>query len=204
MSRLPSWSRPASLVVLVAGLALPLALPAQVPETQFEDSSLPARTREALSRYAQTVRTWAMVQRIAEAVVAQNGREVPIERVEEIDRAWAAEEEPSGLAQELATNECARALQSLVSANPGYVVAFVADAQGALVCMTSRPPSYWQWRDPRFFRAFDEGRGAVFVSARVIDPATQAALHYLSAPIMREGRAAGVLVVGRIVDGPGD
>src|SRR5688500_14677572 len=131
---------------LLAGATLCALLPvapalSQPPATrsrpvEFENPSLPAKQKELLARYAETVGRWALVQRISNAVAAQNARELSLERIQDIDRAWQAGGNPDQLATELARNECAQALQALLAGNPGYAEAFVTDKRGALVCMS--------------------------------------------------------------------
>jgi hypothetical protein len=138
-----------------------------------------------------------MIQRVAEAVAAQNARDLPLEEIRELDRAWSQGREPEALSRELLSNDCARALQSLLGANPGYLSAFVADARGALVCMTSRASAYWWWEDVRFYRAWDEGRGAAFVSSERTDEPTGATVRFISVPVLHQGDVVGVLVTSR-------
>lgn len=199
---IPSFRRLAATALLVAGGAAVEAPGARGSEVRFEAPAPAARERAILVSYAETVRIWAMVQRVAEAVIEQNSRQVPLERVQEIAGAWAEGREPEELTRELATNECARALQSVLAANTASITAFAVDGQGALVCMTSRVSSYWLWQDPRWYAAFDDGRGALFVSKEVEDEATEATVRFVSAPVVREGRAVGVLVVGRLARVP--
>jgi hypothetical protein len=165
----------------------------------FEDASLPAKQKELLSRYADTVARWALVQRVVQAVAEQNARPLSQERILEIDRAWQAGGNPDGLPRELASNDCAQALQSLLVAHPGYSEVFVSDARGALVCMTARTSDYWQGDEAKFTRAWAGGRGAQFVSAIGHDESAGGLeTVHVSVPVVSGGRAIGVLTASRI------
>ena len=189
---------------LLAAVALSAPLPAQAPaaaprRVEFESAKLPAKQKELLARYVDAVGRWALVQRIVQEVTAHNERELSAERIQEIDRAWQSGGNPGGLPEQLARNECAQALQSLLAGNPGYADAFVTDARGALVCMTSRTTDYYQGDEAKFARAFADGAGAAFVSASERDESVGLDVVHISVPVMSEGRAIGVLVASRIV-----
>jgi len=169
---------------------------------QFADSALAPGDREMLARSAQLVGRWAMVQRVVQAVKAQAASPSPMERVQAIDQAWQRGEDPEGLATALAKNECAQALQTLMSANPGYGEAFVSDDRGALVCMTQRTSDYFQGDEEIWSRAWAGGAGAVFVSANERDASTGLDLVHISVPIKSAGKVIGVLTVGKIASPP--
>ena len=169
------------------------------PRVEFENGAMPAGERELLTRYATTVTRWAMVQRIVQAVQAQEAKAMPAERIQQIDQAWQRGEDPEGLATALAKNDCAQALQTLLGSNPGYGEAFVADDRGALVCMSQRTSHYWQGDKAKWSRAYAEGAGAIFISHAEHDESTGLDLVRISVPVRAAGRVIGVLIVGRIV-----
>ena len=184
---------------LAALLAAPASAQAPAPlSVEFQDDSLSARQKEQLTKYAETVRRWAMVQRVVQAVAEQNGREVSPERIQEIDAAWQKGGNPGGLPGELERNSCAQALQALLASNPGYAELFVADARGALVCMNARTSDYYQGDEDNFVRAFAGGAGATFVSSQAADESVGLELVHISVPVMSGGRAIGVLTAGRL------
>ncbi|HEV8630906.1 MAG TPA: hypothetical protein VGV61_11355 [Thermoanaerobaculia bacterium] len=169
------------------------------PRVEFENGAMPAVEKELLTRYATTVTRWAMVQRIVQAVQAQDAKAMPPERIQQIDLAWQRGEDPEGLATALAKNDCAQVLQTLLSSNPGYGDAFVADDRGALVCMSERTSGYWHGDEAKWSRAYAEGAGAIFVSQGEHDESTGLDLVRISVPVRAAGRVIGVLIVGRIV-----
>jgi hypothetical protein len=172
------------------------------PSVQFADPKLTAGDREVLTRAAKQVASWAMVQRIVQAVKAQEASPPAMERVRAIDEAWQRGEDPEGLATALAKNDCAQALQTLMSANPGYGDAFVTDHQGALVCMTERANDYWQGDEEPFTGAYAGGAGALFVSKTERDAASGIDMVFIAAPIKSAGQVIGVLAVERLAAPP--
>lgn len=181
-----------------AAAPAPTAAAAAPSGPQFADERLAPGDREILGRAAQLVSRWAMVQRVVLAVKARQQAPLAAERVQAIDQAWQRGEDPEGLATALAKNDCAQALQTLVSANLGYAEAFVTDEQGALVCMTQRTSDFWQGDEEAWSRAWADGSGAVFVSKSEPDASTGLDLVHIAVPIKSAGRAIGVLVAGKI------
>ncbi len=172
--------------------------PAAPAGPQFADEHLTPGDRELLGRAAQLVSRWAMVQRVVLAVKARQQAPLAAERVQAIDQAWQRGQDPEGLATALAKNECAQALQTLVSANLGYAEAFVTDDQGAIVCMTQRTSDFWQGDEEHWTRAWAGGGGAVFVSKSEPDSSTGLDLVHIAVPVKSAGRTVGVLVAGKI------
>jgi len=168
------------------------------PSVQFADAGLSAGDREVLARAAQQVARWAMVQRVVQAVKAQEAAPPAAERVQTVDAAWRRGEDPDGLATALGKNDCAQALQTLMAANPGYGGAFVTDHQGALVCMTERTDDYFQGDEEPFTGAYAGGTGALFVSKSERDAASGLDMVTISAPIRSAGQVIGVLAVERL------
>lgn len=180
------------------------ALPATAAGTgvQFEDPSIAPGDREVLARAAQQVGRWAMIQRVVQAVKAQEAAPPAMERVRAIDEAWQRGEDPDGLATALAKNDCAQALQTLMSANPGYGEAYVTDHQGAIVCMTDRTSDYWQGDEEAWTRAYGGGAGAVVVGKTERDATTGLDVVPISVPVKSAGQVIGVLTVEKIAAPP--
>jgi hypothetical protein len=188
---------------VAASLAAAQSTPPGKPPLLFADGELPTRQREQLARQAEAVSRWAMVQRVVAAVRAQNAAPLTSERIAELDAAWQRGENPDGLATRLAANDCAIALQSAITANPGFAEAFVTDELGALVCMTTRTSDYAQADEETWQRAYAGGAGALFVDAARHDESVGSTVYPIAVPVRWAGRAIGVLVVSRLVAGEG-
>jgi hypothetical protein len=168
------------------------------PPLLFEDQSLSERQRDHLARSAEAVSRWAMVQRVVAAVRAQNEAPLTSERIAEIDAAWQRGEDPEGLVARLSSNECASALQSLLTANPGFAEIFVTDERGALVCSTARTSDYAQADEEKWQRAYAAGAGAVFVATVQRDESAGSEVIQIAVPVRWAGRTVGVLVAGKL------
>jgi hypothetical protein len=179
------------------------AVPARTYRIEFENAALPARQKELLARYADQIVGWAASDRLARAASQQSAKPMSMARIHEIDREWQGGADPEGLATALARNDCARALAAILVANPGYGEAFVADSQGALVCMSRRTSDYWQGDEAKWSRSWAGGTGAVFVSKVAHDDSTGVDLMHISAPITSGGHLVGVLVVGKLLTAGG-
>lgn len=197
--------RPAIHAVALAVLGCLTALPAQPqaagrPAVVFAEG-VPARQKELLGRYAETVARWAMVQRVVAAVAAQSAQPRSREAIAEVDRAWRAGEDPEGLVASLSTNDCAVALQTLLGANPGYVEAFATDQYGAVACMSQRTGAFYHGDEERWRRAYNDGAGGVFVAAAAHDQTIGSEVVRISVPVRAAGRTVGVLTVARVAGG---
>jgi hypothetical protein len=185
--------------VATCGAAALAQAPAK-PPIVFQSQSLPARQRELLTRHAETAVRWAMVQRVVSAVTARNAAPVSAERTAELAAAWERGEDLDGQLGALLANECAQALQSVVTANPGFAAATVTDRHGALVCASERVGSYYQGDDEGWRRAFADGAGAIFVGAVRQDPVLGEVVE-IAVPVRVAGAAVGVLTVSRMIGG---
>jgi hypothetical protein len=175
------------------------AQPTRVLKVDFENAALPARQKELLARYADEIVDWAATPQVVRAAQEQSAKPQPLERIQEIDRAWQGGGNPQGLVTSLGNNDCAKSLLSLLRANRGFGEAFVTDSKGALVCMTRRTSDYWQGDEAKWTRAWAGGSGAVFVSEVAHDDSTDLDLMHISVPIRAAGRLVGVLTVGRLL-----
>jgi hypothetical protein len=197
---------PFLLVLPLLAAPLPAAAPSAPKATasatahvDYANAALPAREKELLARYAQQVERWAMIQRVVEAVAAQDTHLPSDERIHQIDDAWQKGGNPEGIVTALLQNDCAQAMQAVLNANAGWVEAMVTDRKGALVCITQRTSDYWQGDEAKFIRAWAGGAGALFVDAAEKDESTGLELVHISAPIRVAGKPAGVLIVGKLM-----
>jgi hypothetical protein len=195
-----------SLMVVLSLAASATPLPSAPPvqpramRVEFENEALPARQKELLAHYGEQVAGWASDGSIVQAIEAQNAKHLTRDHILQVDTAWQRGEDPDGLATALAHNECAQALNAILAAHVGYAEAFVADSQGANVCMTRRTSDYWQGDEPKFSRAWAGGSGVIFVSKVAHDDSTKVDLMHISVPVRSSaGRLIGVLIVGKLL-----
>ncbi|MBZ0111126.1 MAG: PDC sensor domain-containing protein [Thermoanaerobaculia bacterium] len=187
-------------LLCLAGGVMMTAATLDAQEVLFEDSRQSGRKKKHLEAYAQRVQIWGMVQRIVGDVRAQNETPVPDEEVQATDRSWRTGEPPAELVQHLTTNECAQALQSVLSSSPGYASAYVTDRTGTLVCMSSRADGYSMAREAPFLRSYAGGSGAIFIAKPHQDPFLGIDVLEISVPVRDRTEVIGVLTAVRLVD----
>lgn len=150
---------------------------------------------KSLTAESVKLKAWANDATIVGATKAQNGKKVAIAEVQRLDQQWIAGKARE-LVKQVTTGPCADHLRKLASENPAYGEAFVSDDQGALVCATQTTSDYWQGDEAKFIRAYDAGRGSVFIDRPRLDTSAKANLAQISLPIMDGGKAIGTITVG--------
>lgn len=183
-------------LLALGSMATPGVGSAQEPsDLVFENEALPARAKSLLSKYARQIRTWGMIQRIGDAAAEASEEVIPADRLAEIDREWT-EGGADRLVEQLQSNECAGALESLLTANAGYADAFVVDRQGTVVCMSRRAPRY-SWSEIPGWEAITEGK--IFVTEGEPEGAGDLVMIRVVVPVLSRGEVVGALAAGRLV-----
>lgn len=185
--------------IALLSLCLLVAVPLLGAEVVFEEDRMPGRVKKLLGSYAERVQIWAFVQRVVDAVRDQNAAPVPADEVRQIDAEWRAGNPPGRLDGELATNDCAAALRSMMAANPGYADVLVVDREGVLVCTIGIAPGYSLADDPVFVGAFNGGEGSLFVGARREEPDLEVEAVRIGVPVRDQGTTVGVLIATRFL-----
>lgn len=165
-----------------------------VSVTRTEAQSADA-VHKSLTAEGAKLKAWTNDSVIVAATKTQNARRVALAEVQRLDKAWI-EGKAGDLVKQIITGACADRLRKLASENPAYGESFVMDHQGALVCATQATSDYWQGDEAKFIRAFDSGRGAVFIDRPRLDASAKANLAQISLPIMDGGKAIGTITVG--------
>jgi hypothetical protein len=126
-------------------------------------------------------------------VKAQNAKRVSAAQVKALDEQWTAGK-AQDLVKQITTGACADRLRALAGTSHGET--FVMDNQGALVCATVKTTDYWQGDEAKWQRAFNDGKGAVFIDRPKFDDSSAQRLAQISVPVMDEGVAIGAITVG--------
>ena len=147
---------------------------------------------KSLSAEAKRLEVWAQDKVLVEATKAQNATGMSIAAIQKIDEEWRA----GKVRKQIATGPCADRLRQLVREHDYYVEAFVSDNRGALVCANELTSDYWQGDEMKWSRAFNDGRGAVFIDRPRFDESTRATLGVISLPIKDGNTVIGVVTVG--------
>ena len=62
-------------------------------------------------------------------------------------------------------------------------------------CITDKTSDYWQGDEAKFTKSFTDGAGRIFVDDVNFDDSSQAYVVQASVPVVKDGKAIGVLVV---------
>ena len=74
------------------------------------------------------------------------------------------------------------------------------DNQGAIVCATAKTTDYWQGDEAKWERAYNAGKGDVFIDRPKLDESADARIAQISVPVMDGDRAIGAITVGVVVE----
>jgi hypothetical protein len=81
-------------------------------------------------------------------------------------------------------------------AKPYFTETILTDNQGANVAISSMTSDYWQGDEPKFVKAYAEGKGADYVARAKKDESSGAVVSQVSVPVMDGGKAIGTLTIG--------
>ena len=191
----PTRTQVVTILAILGILVSPLA--SQAPhEVVFESQGLDARTKDLLSRYAHQVRTWGLIQRVAQAAIEGNADVPAAERIAEMDARWR-EGRAEQLYRDVLESECSQGLQTLLAGNAGYADAFVLALDGRVVCMSRRTARYDYGEIPGWEPAVSDGN--LWVSTA--RPTENAELERIEivVPVLSRGEVVGGLVVGKLI-----
>lgn len=138
------------------------------------------------------LQAWGNDAALVAAVKAQNAKKVPLAQIQALDARWASSEE----SKRVTTGACADRLRALIAANPAYGETFVMDNQGAIVCASHTTTDYWQGDEAKWQRAYNDGKGAVFIDRPKFDDSAAQRLAQISVPVMEKGVAIGAITIG--------
>ena len=149
--------------------------------------------QKTLSDEAARLQAWGSDPAIVAAVKAQNAKRVSAAQVKALDEQWTAGN-ASDLVKQVTTGPCADHLRALLG--PAHGETFVMDNQGALVCASAKTTDYWQGDEAKWQRAFNEGKGSVFIDRPKFDDSSAQRLAQISVPVMDGDVAIGAITVG--------
>ena len=152
-------------------------------------------TQKTLDREGAKLRAWGLDKTLVALVKDQNNKRVPLAQLKTLDEQWAAGRNDE-LVRRIITGPCSDYLRKLASANAAYGETFLMDNQGALVCATQKTTDYYQGDELKWQRAFNDGKGAVFIDRPRFDDSSSRDLAQISVPVMENGRAIGTVTIG--------
>jgi len=106
----------------------------------------------------------------------------------ELDQTWwlAAADDP--LLQSVLVNDVATELRAFQAQFPNYAEIFITDQYGALLAATNRTSDYYQADETWWQKAYNHGRGAIFVDQLVFDKSSHAFGLKIAVPVYDSGR----------------
>jgi hypothetical protein len=151
--------------------------------------------QKLLADEATRLQAWGSDPAIVAAVKAQNAKRVSAAQVKSLDEQWSAGKADAHVKQ-VTTGPCADHLRTLIAGGTTHGETFVMDDQGALVCATAKTTDYWQGDEAKWQRAFNEGKGAVYIDRPKFDDSAASRLAQISVPVLDKGVAIGAITVG--------
>jgi hypothetical protein len=137
---------------------------------------------------------------LRDAVIAQNSRNTPLERIKVIDQEWSGTSDLTPFKLSLQNSEAGTVLKQSVRLNPSYTELFLTDNQGANVAAYPATSDYWQGDEDKFYEAY-VGNGLVWVGELEYDESTRKYAVQVSVPVYdHSDTMSGVLVAGLVVD----
>lgn len=179
-------------VAIVTGNAFAETTSAPVHES-FSQTQL----KRLLRTKIETIQEMASSHVILHAVRKQNHESLSPAKIKAIDAEWMLPNGRTAFKKSLQENAVGRYFQSLIDFNESiYSEAFLTDRRGANVAAYPTTTDFWQGDEEKWIASFSEGSGEIYVGNVAFDESTQATAVQISVPVMDEGRAIGVLIVG--------
>jgi hypothetical protein len=145
----------------------------------------------------ESVEELAANEAVVRAVRRHNERKLTPEQIAEIDEEWTNGADSIPIKKSLEENEVGRYFKSMIDFNEAiYSEAFLAGANGANVAAYPATTDYWQGDEAKWIEAYAGGRGEVYIGSIEFDESSRTNAIQISVPVMDEGRAIGVLIVG--------
>ncbi|MFQ5546369.1 MAG: PDC sensor domain-containing protein [Acidiferrobacterales bacterium] len=182
------------------GFLLLLVATFTAPAAAQELAFSPEQLKVVLAPKIMAVKRLAANLSVVDAVKAQNAEETSIEQIKQIDEKWRATKTLTAFKRSLQRNPAGRFLRRHVRRNPTYGEAFLTDKRGANVAAYPATSDYWQGDETKFTASYDDGKGQVFVGDVEYDESSQTHAAQVSVPVIDQGKAIGVLVMGVQLD----
>lgn len=159
------------------------------------------RIKALLKDKIQLVEELAAHPLIKRAVEEQNAKGISLDEVKRIDQEWRSTKSLTSFKKSLQTTLVGKLLKRKILLNSGiYSEAFLTDNQGANVAAYPITSDYWQGDEKKWIESFDNGKGKVYIGPITFDESTRINATQISAPVVHEDKAIGVLIVGIKLD----
>ena len=162
---------------------------------------LSAATKAQLDQDIQMIKTWVSLDKVIDAVRKQNELNIKLSAIKRMDKSWKQVMQQKGSPNNLMIrafhHPAAQFLRKVSKKHkPRYTEMFLCDNKGANVAVTQFTSDYWQGDEDKWIKAFNNGKGKVFIGEPEFDKSTRSMSVQISVPVMDKDKAIGVLVVG--------
>jgi hypothetical protein len=130
------------------------------------------------------------------AVKAQNAQSLSIDAIKAMDGKWIAASGGLPEGKAMMDSPTSKALLAAEKAKPYFTETILTDNQGANVAISAMTSDYWQGDEPKFVKAYAEGKGADYVARAKKDESSGAVVSQVSVPVMDGNKAIGTLTIG--------
>ena len=130
------------------------------------------------------------------AVKAQNAQGLSIDTIKAMDSKWIAASGGLPEGKTMMDSATSKSLLASEKAKPYFTETILTDNQGANVAISAMTSDYWQGDEPKFVKAYAEGKGADYVARAKKDESSGAVVSQVSVPVMDGGKAIGTLTIG--------
>lgn len=130
------------------------------------------------------------------AVKAQNAKGLTLDAIKSTDGKWIAAAGGLPEAKTMLESATSKALLAAEKAKPYFTESILTDNQGANVAISSMTSDYWQGDEPKFVKAWADGKGDDYIARAKKDESSGAVVSQVSVPVMDGGKAIGTLTIG--------
>ncbi len=153
------------------------------------------RMQHLVKTHAAFILKWANSPLICNSVIEHNKKNISMEKIKIIDKAWIAGKQTE-LIKSLQENDAGRFLRSKVEHSLVYTEAFLCGNKGAVVGLFPKTTDYWQGDEDKFIESYGNGKGRIFYGPLSFDESTQTYAVQISVPVNDWNTTIGVLIVG--------
>jgi hypothetical protein len=130
------------------------------------------------------------------AVKAQNGTKLTLDAIKALDSKWIAASGNLPEAKTMIESPVSKLLLAAEKSKPYFTETILTDNQGANVAISSMTSDYWQGDEPKFVKAWADGKGDDYIARAKKDESSGAVVSQVSVPVMDGGKAIGTLTIG--------
>jgi len=189
--------------IRIRGMAMVVWMAMSAGTAAFGQAAAPPAgdVPNSLALYAQNVLVKvAQAPSITQYIEAQNARRVRVEDLKALDAKWAASPAVESYMWDLMRNRLAWDLVDFQYRHKFITEAFAMDARGAIVAESNRTSTFYKGEAKKFTEAYARGVGAVWFGPAAYDDSTAEMEIQVSVPVMKGGKAIGVICFGVSLD----